>query len=283
MTLNLRSESTSQHLTRRELRLQESHRLRPWGDKSLPSDARRVAEKRRLPARALLRMHLIRAGALVLAGLLVVSYSTPAMAFNLGETPGWTTTHKLMQGTQSLLIEPSAADARIARDGYRITKAQDLAPGAYAQTAPTFVNDSASAIQWPFLVGVPITTDFGSRVAPCAGCSTDHKGIDMNPGVNTPIQAVAAGVVREVSAVDASSYGVYAVIDHQIDGQKVTSVYAHIRAGSLRLSKGQAVRVGDQIGNVGNTGRSTGPHLHFEIHVNDVPVDPFAWMTKHVR
>jgi murein DD-endopeptidase MepM/ murein hydrolase activator NlpD len=153
---------------------------------------------------------------------------------------------------------------------------------SYSQTAATYVN-YLGAIQWPFLTGVPISTDFGYRVAPCGGCSSYHKGIDMNPGVNSPIQAIADGVVREVSATDNGGLGVYAVIDHTIDGELVSSVYAHMAEGSLALSVGQTVSVGDLVGNVGNTGQSTGPHLHFEILLDGVtPTDPFAWLSERV-
>jgi murein DD-endopeptidase MepM/ murein hydrolase activator NlpD len=73
------------------------------------------------------------------------------------------------------------------------------------------------------------------------------------------------------------------IIDHTIDGELVSSVYAHMAEGSLAISVGQAVTVGDLVGNVGNTGQSTGPHLHFEILLDGVtPTDPFAWLVERV-
>jgi murein DD-endopeptidase MepM/ murein hydrolase activator NlpD len=154
--------------------------------------------------------------------------------------------------------------------------------GSYAQTAATFVNYLGD-VQWPFRSGVPISTDFGPRVAPCAGCSSFHKGIDMNPGVNSPVQAIASGVVREVSGADNGGLGVYAVIDHNVNGEFVSSVYAHMTEGSLAVSPGDVVDVGDHVGDVGNTGQSTGPHLHFEILLGGVtPIDPYAWLTERV-
>ncbi|MFF2272704.1 M23 family metallopeptidase [Agromyces sp. NPDC058136] len=154
--------------------------------------------------------------------------------------------------------------------------------GWYAQTASTFVNYSGP-IQWPFRVGVPISSDFGPRVAPCAGCSTYHKGLDMNPGDRSPIQAIAAGVVREASAVDNGGLGVYAVIDHTVGGELVSSVYAHMAEGSLEFAVGDEVAVGDQVGLVGNTGQSTGPHLHLEILEGGTrPVDPYDWLSERV-
>lgn len=222
------------------------------------------------------------AAAMILAALLAVTSSIPAMAFNLDASAGWTSVDRMRHGSQSLLVG-SAQAAPIQRDGYKVTKTVKLGPGAYTRTAPTYVNYPSSPIQWPFLVGVPISSDFGPRIAPCAGCSSLHKGIDMTPGANTPIQAIAAGVVREVSAYDSGGYGVYAIIDHEIDGQKVASVYAHMAAGSLSLAAGQAVEVGDQVGNVGSSGESTGAHLHLEVRIGDVPIDPFAWLKENVR
>ncbi|WEO76000.1 M23 family metallopeptidase [Cryobacterium sp. SO2] len=144
-------------------------------------------------------------------------------------------------------------------------------------------NYLGSAIQWPFLVGVPITTDFGPRIPSCDGCSSFHEGIDMNPGVNTPIQAVANGVVREVSSTGKSGLGVYAIIDHMIDGRLVSSLYAHMTEGTLAFAVGDPVLVGQLVGNVGNTGQSTGPHLHFEILLDGVtPTAPYAWLTDKV-
>ena len=182
--------------------------------------------------------------------------------------------------SQDVVVGSDVASSRLATEGY--VTGRSVTSGNYAQTASTFVNYSGP-IQWPFLTGVPISTDFGYRVPPCSGCSSYHKGIDMNPGDGSPIQAIADGVVREVSAVDDGGLGVYAVIDHVIDGERVSSVYAHMREGSLALSVGQAVAVGDLVGKVGNTGQSTGPHLHFEILLDGVtPPDPRAWLSERV-
>jgi murein DD-endopeptidase MepM/ murein hydrolase activator NlpD len=230
-----------------------------------------------------LRKRVFGAVAMVFAALLAVSVSLPALAVNpvaSGALPPSTAA----AGRVHSLPASAAGSIAVERDGYKVSKVQELTPGAYAQTAGTFVNYVDSPIQWPFLVGVPITTDFGPRVPPCAGCSSFHKGIDMNPGVNTPIQAIADGIVREVSDTDKSGLGVYAVIDHMIDGRLVSSVYAHMAEGSLALKPGRPVVVGQRVGNVGNTGQSTGPHLHFEILLDGVtPTDPFAWLTDRVR
>lgn len=213
-------------------------------------------------------------------GALVLTYALPAMAYTTTLTAGEPVA--AVAGAQQLTVTGSFDNQVIARDAYTVEKVQERVPGAYAQTAATFDNDSSSPIQWPFLMGVPISTDFGPRVPPCSGCSSFHDGIDMNPGYNTPIQAIAAGVVTDVSYYDDGGLGVYATIEHQIDGQTITSVYAHMIEGSLLLEPGQQVEVGQQVGNVGNTGQSTGPHLHLEIHVEGTAVDPYAWLTERV-
>lgn len=152
----------------------------------------------------------------------------------------------------------------------------------YAHTADTFVNDPESLIQWPFTRGVPIGSGFGYRAAPCRGCSSAHQGLDMNPGTGTPIQVIADGVVSEAGG-PAGNYGQYVIVDHLVDGRLVRSLYAHMLAGSSPLSAGDYVSVGDEVGLVGNTGRSTGAHLHLEIRVDGATaVDPRAWLGERV-
>lgn len=193
-----------------------------------------------------------------------------------------------MQGVAQSIDEHLSADAiTVERDGYSVKLAPKVLvksqPPAYTSTAPTFTNNPSSPVQWPFLVGVPISDGFGPRIAPCSACSSFHDGMDMNPGAGTPIQVIADGVVRKVSAFDNGGLGVYAIIDHLVDGELVSSLYAHMLVGSLDLSPGQTVRVGEQVGNVGNTGISTGAHLHFGLLLNgSKPTDPFAWLTAHV-
>jgi murein DD-endopeptidase MepM/ murein hydrolase activator NlpD len=91
------------------------------------------------------------------------------------------------------------------------------------------------------------------------------------------------GVVRDVSATDTGELGVYVIIDHRVDSQLVSSLYAHLLAGSLTVRPGQTVRVGQRLGNVGNTGASTGAHLHLGILLNGTtPTNPFTWLNAHV-
>ena len=103
--------------------------------------------------------------------------------------------------------------------------------------------------------------------------------MDFTPGTGTPIYAIADGVVEEHSGdSDFESFGNHVIIQHAIPGQNVESLYAHMITGSSTLQPGDHIKVGDFIGLVGETGSAVGAHLHFEIHIDKVPVDPFAWL-----
>jgi murein DD-endopeptidase MepM/ murein hydrolase activator NlpD len=192
------------------------------------------------------------------------------------------------------LLTAAGTGPAVQRDAYGATTPDELAAAQRAErlaaaavkaaqfgyrTASTFTNNPDSAVQWPFPVGVPISDGFGPRSSPGGIGSTNHKGVDFTPGQGTPINAVAAGVVRLVQSSDAGGLGVYIVIDHVVDGQDVSSWYGHMLTGSPVVSEGQVVLPGQQIGSVGNTGTSTGAHMHLEIHVGDTPVDPIPWLT----
>jgi murein DD-endopeptidase MepM/ murein hydrolase activator NlpD len=138
-----------------------------------------------------------------------------------------------------------------------------------------FANDPSCAIQWPYAVGVPITYGFGMRDGRM------HEGIDFIPGGGAQIQAIADGVVR--TATDSGgAYGVTIVIDHVIGGQPVSTRYAHMEYDSRQVQVGDTVSVGEYIGRTGNTGRSFGAHLHFELLQNGTTaIDPLPWLRQH--
>lgn len=230
--------------------------------------------------------------ALGFASALVATYAIPAYA-SLPENngPAAITRSALASATPQGLTVTGNDPIAITRDAYtiieapkvvQVPKVQVPAPSDLAIRAGTFTNDPNSPIQWPFDFGVPITDGFGYRNSPCGSCSSNHQGLDMSPGAGTPIQAIAAGVVIEVGD-SPGGYGVYAIIRHQIDGQTVDSLYAHMQEGSVALSVGQPVNVRQQVGQVGNTGASTGAHLHLGITVDGIPVDPYAWLTSKVK
>jgi murein DD-endopeptidase MepM/ murein hydrolase activator NlpD len=137
-----------------------------------------------------------------------------------------------------------------------------------------FTNDAEAAIQWPFKVGVGMSSGYGMRWGRL------HEGIDFVPGEGAPIQAIADGVVR-IATEQGAAYGVTVYIDHVIDGQIITSHYSHMQYGSLQVKAGQTVKVGDIVGHTGNTGRSYGAHLHFEIIINGATIDPLPWLREN--
>jgi len=147
-------------------------------------------------------------------------------------------------------------------------------------TRDSFGVSSYSLMQWPLPETTTISSGFGYR--DCSGCSSDHRGIDLNPGDGTPVHAVADGVVVLAEGSD-SGLGVHVVIEHVVDGQVVRSLYGHMQFGSLAVAVGQTVSRGQQLGLVGSTGQSTGPHLHFGILIDGVEIDPYSWLLQHAN
>ncbi len=116
-----------------------------------------------------------------------------------------------------------------------------------------------------------VGSGFGWRTDPFTGKSAMHEGLDFNAPTGTPILAAGAGVVA--SAGRNPAYGLVVDIDH---GAGVTTRYAH--ATRIFVQPGDIVRQGEKIAEVGTTGRSTGPHLHFEVRVNGGPRDPMRYL-----
>jgi murein DD-endopeptidase MepM/ murein hydrolase activator NlpD len=129
-------------------------------------------------------------------------------------------------------------------------------------------------------VSTPISSGFGLR--DCDGCSTDHTGTDFNPGSGFPVQSISTGVVTE-AGWDSTGYGNKVVIQHVVDGQVVSSLYAHLQDESIGVSVGDVVSRGQQLGLVGSTGQSTGAHLHFGIIIDGVMIDPYPWLLARVN
>lgn len=206
--------------------------------------------------------------------LLALPYSLPASA----DTAGPQLYPEAVKTSQSIPVGPSRAQ-RVDREQFSVTEEVPEGYRVYAQTADTFVNSPDSPVQWPFTQGVPISSGFGYRS--CAGCSSYHDGLDMNPGFGTPVGAIADGVVDEVGG-PAGTMGAFVTVIHDIDGQKVVSIYAHMIPGSSSLREGDNVTVGQEVGLVGQSGKVTGPHLHYGIRIDGSYVDPFTWTEAHV-
>ena len=119
-----------------------------------------------------------------------------------------------------------------------------------------------------------VTSEFGSRIDPISHRLRNHTGMDMAAPTGTPIRAALPGTVT-VSKYNAGGYGYYVMIDH---GSELATLYGH--CSSLLVQAGQTVEAGDIIALSGSTGRSTGPHLHFEVHVHGERTDPRKYLPK---
>jgi len=220
-------------------------------------------------------------GAMMFAGAMLVATSVPANAFFVDTDER--TVAKKAAAAQTFVAGAAAEDAAT-RDGYSVTEMKVAPVSEYASTSSsTFTNDAAGTVQWPFATGVPISSGFGARhVSNCGFCSTFHNGLDFVPGSGSPIQAIADGTVSAVTG-PGGAFGNHVEIEHVVGGQKVTSTYSHMQTGSVQVSVGEKVTVGQLVGKVGSTGNSTGAHLHFEIHLGGVPVDPYPWLTANTN
>ena len=153
--------------------------------------------------------------------------------------------------------------------------------GGFAQGGGELMNPDSTRIptgtlQWPLPVAGTITSQFGHRVDPITGEVSSHTGTDIACAEGTPILAAADGVVTVANGLDSwgGSYGYYIQIDH---GGGLETLYAH--CSSICVTTGQQVQAGEVIGYVGHTGRATGNHLHFEVHINGVRRDAETYFT----
>lgn len=158
--------------------------------------------------------------------------------------------------TNDFVIISEASPAAIAR-----SNAAMKAAGTTAANIPSI---------WP-VVG-PLRSGVGVRSNPFGGSSLEfHKGQDISAPSGTPISATADGVVIIARWVHGYGNGIY--IDH---GNGITTRYGHL--SRIDVVEGQTVKRGDHLGLVGSTGRSTGPHLHYEVRINGQPVSPTAYL-----
>lgn len=109
-----------------------------------------------------------------------------------------------------------------------------------------------------------VTSHFGQRKDPFTGKLSGHHGVDFAQSGTHEIKAAAAGTVTR--SYTSQSYGECIILCHTVNGENWESLYAHMRSGSRRVKEGQSVKQGQVLGIMGNTGNSTGQHLHFELH-----------------
>lgn len=147
--------------------------------------------------------------------------------------------------------------------------------GGYSATTSAEVSaiQEAQSRQWPLSGPFTVGEGLGAR-------DGAHLGVDLAAAEGEPVHAAASGTVR-LSQEAFDGYGVAVIIDHDQlhpTGERVSTLYAHLVHGSRTFEAGDRVEAGDILGAVGNTGRSYGAHLHFEVHLNGTPSDPLAWL-----
>jgi murein DD-endopeptidase MepM/ murein hydrolase activator NlpD len=184
------------------------------------------------------------------------------------------------QAIRALGLDPRAMVARLDERGAQGGPLLRLATSADGSLDPRFRRLGLSLARMNLLerglAGIPntlpasmdyISSGFGYRSDPFSGEGAFHAGLDFKGPFGAPIYAAAKGTVRFVG--QKQGYGNCVEIDH---GNGLMTRYAHM--SGFRAEVGQAVKAGDVLGAIGSTGRSTGPHLHFEVRINDRPVDP---------
>jgi murein DD-endopeptidase MepM/ murein hydrolase activator NlpD len=223
-------------------------------------------------------------GALKLAGTatcaLMVTAAAPAMA-NTNSAASTTTTT-----ASADVVQPLRDAGEVADNGDTRFKSLFASWTAIEKTAPTIGTIEAPpafsspvpvrAISVPSrmpLEGAALTSGFGMRTHPVLGGRRQHRGIDLAAPTGTPVYATADGVVSRADWY--SSYGLYISLEH---GAAMQTRYAHL--SRLAVAAGDSVKKGDLIGYVGSTGRSTGPHLHYEVRVEGLAVNPIPYMVE---
>lgn len=177
---------------------------------------------------------------------------------------------------------PLAADARplslrelqdqVARVGQGLEQRSDFMDVVESELVANQARDALLPKGTPLIEGF-VGSGYGMRNDPFTGEWTMHTGVDFAAPIGTPIFAAAGGVV--VSAEQHPAFGNMVEIDH---GKGLSTVYAH--TSRMLVKNGDFVRKGEKIAEVGTTGRSTGPHLHFEVHVKGVPQNPSRYLAS---
>lgn len=158
---------------------------------------------------------------------------------------------------QYSFLQRNAAAIAVSAGGLRLLPASAFADSSYTPSI------------WPVLGR--ITDGFGERLDPFSGEGAFHTGVDVGADYGAPVHVTADGMVLD--AGQHSGYGRVVVVDH---GFGLTTWYAHL--SSYAVIAGTRVKRGEVIGYAGISGRSTGPHVHYEVRMNNAPVNPWRYM-----
>jgi len=144
-----------------------------------------------------------------------------------------------------------------------------VSSSGYLLSPKNFADSSYTPSIWPVMGH--ITDSFGERLDPFSGEGAFHTGVDVASDYGAPVHATADGIVT--IAENHAGYGRLVVIDH---GFGITTWYAHLSAFSAVV--GSRVKRGEVVGYTGISGRSTGPHVHYEVRMNNAPINPWRYM-----
>ena len=151
----------------------------------------------------------------------------------------------------------------------------------YAIRSSTYeLRYSGGIMVWPTLTTSYITSQYGSRLHPIQGIIKNHAGIDIGGSTGNPVYAAADGVII-YSQYNTGGYGNLVMINHgtNSEGVKIVTLYGH--GNKLLRNVGESVKQGELIMEMGSTGNSTGPHVHFEVRENGVAVDPKKYLSSN--
>ncbi|SIO21140.1 M23 family metallopeptidase [Agromyces cerinus] len=224
--------------------------------------------------------------AMSFAAAMMVATSVPALAVTATDSEARASVYAPVEDTidyapQTVEVGSDGVMSQLAAEQYDVEAAPPPITSQVASVGNVQLIDT-NAIVWPVQNPTKRSDGFGPRSAPCSGCSSSHDGVDFNPGNGTPVVSIADGVVV-LATENGGGLGVNVEVQHNIGGELITSSYAHMQYGSIAVSVGQQVTAGQQLGLVGTTGQSTGPHLHLEMFGADgVRFDGFAWLSARV-
>lgn len=216
--------------------------------------------------------------ALCCGALLVSAASTPAFANTANSAATTTASADIVEPVRGDQIDPLASgDQRFKSLFASWTAIERTSPqaGGLAETAYSapFARPTVSVPSRMPLEGAALTSGYGMRTHPVLGGRRQHSGIDLAAATGTPVYATVDGVIGRADWY--SSYGLYVAIEH---GASMQTRYAHL--SRLAVAAGDNVKKGDLIGYVGSTGRSTGPHLHYEVRIDGLAVNPIPYMVE---
>jgi murein DD-endopeptidase MepM/ murein hydrolase activator NlpD len=178
-------------------------------------------------------------------------------AFDLGDNPVTAQDAFDRSVEQYTFLKRNAAVIAVSSGGLRLMPAM------------SFANSSYTPSTWPVLGH--ITDSFGERLDPFSGEGAFHTGVDVASDYGAPVHATADGIIT--IAENHAGYGRLVVIDH---GFGITTWYAHL--SSFSAVPGARVKRGEVVGYTGISGRSTGPHVHYEVRMNNAPINPWRYM-----